>query len=389
MTPELAQRAIKQRFAKSDIQPIIRSGATLYKVRYRSTDVKGNPVTLSGLVVFPDQKIPLGMIVYMHGTTSVYKDVPSNCGPGSVWSPESWNAVLAYATGGYEMVAPDYLGLGDNPGVHPYAMGRANAVSAIDLLSAAKELRSKLNRVPGRRLLVTGYSEGGGLAMWLTRILEESKDPDHVVTMAAPVSGPYDLSGAQTDAILANQSSLLDVVLRAYFIAYFGLSLEKVYDVVNLDQVFVPSFASYIPIVFARQGENETVKQLGIKALELGAFTSIKRLLTPATYSFLRNRTASNPIVEKLLENDCTAWTPRAPLFLLGLRADNVVVFQNTINTVKAMRKLGVGADRLNFHGVTQKGLNHLNATAPLFAIVRKFFDRGYPGVSCDPDPSP
>lgn len=346
------------------------------------------PQMLSGLVAIPDQKLSMGRVVYMHGTTAIRQNVPSRVGPNSSASPETWQAVLAFACAGYILIAPDYLGLGDSPGVHPFALGRVNATSAIDLIRATEELTAKLAVQSTNRLFITGYSEGGGLALWLCRVLQDLNDPTMTITRAAPISGPYDLSGAQADAMLAQQSSIVDIALREFFVAYFAYSTEQNFNSVQLEDCLVPSYASYVPLAFRRaQTDQDLVTLLGLKGLQLGALKSVRKVLSAPFLLDLQSKNRSNPLIEELFKNDNLDWSPKFPLYLLGLKGDNVVVFKNPLNAVSTMRKRGVNSTTLNFHAASGSRLNHLSAPAPLLAIVRKFFDRGFVGVDCDPDP--
>ncbi len=393
LTSQLSEGAartyIESRFAKADSRPVARSGASLYRIQYWSKGAQGKPVLLSGLVAFPEQKLPIGRVLYMHGATAIRSDVPSRVGPNSTASPETWDAMLAFACGGYTLIAPDYLGLGIDKGPHPFAMGKANVSSAVDLILAVDELAQKLQVTPGDRLMVTGYSEGAALSAWVVRELQSSPDPRLRVTRWSPIAGAYDLSGAQLDAMLAQQSSLVDLAVREYFAAYFIKSVEAMSGAPLLAKCFASSFASYIPIAFGDQVSDLTIaKKLGVKGLQLGALTSIRKVLTEDFWQELRTRSPQNPVVTALLANDCFDWKPECLTYFLGVKADNVVVFRNTENAVRAMRRLGLGTDRLNYRGVRGSGLNHFNAPAPLLAIARKFFDRGFAGVDCDPDPT-
>ena len=57
----------------------VRTGVTLYKITYMTTDVHGENDTASGLLVYPDVSLnnALPIVVYMHGTTNGPADAPS------------------------------------------------------------------------------------------------------------------------------------------------------------------------------------------------------------------------------------------------------------------------------------------------------------------------
>ena len=55
----------------------VRTGVSLYKLHYMTTDVHGMPDTASGLLVYPEMSIndAKPMVIYQHGTT----DGPAGC----------------------------------------------------------------------------------------------------------------------------------------------------------------------------------------------------------------------------------------------------------------------------------------------------------------------
>lgn len=380
--------AIPKYFGKSDIKPTVRCGATLYRVQYWSTDLKGEVTLLSGLVAVPDQPIAMGTVVYLHGATAIRSNVPSRMSPTNGNSPETWIAFLALGTGGYVFVAPDYLGLGINSGFHPFALGSLNTLAASDLVLAADELLEKLSMKSLRRLYVTGYSEGGAIAMWLIRKLQAIDDPRLRVTAGAPISGPYDLSGVQTRSMIGKQNSLVKVALRLFFAAYFCYGLQENQRWIKLEDCFSTPIASYIPLVWMRsKSDEELVQKLALKGIQQGSVVSIRRALTPSFLDMLENWSKDSKVARLLAENDCFDWSPTQPLYLLGLSTDYVVPMENTLVAARAMRKRGVLHDKLNFHSIAKEGLDHLNAMGPLLSLARKFFDRGFAGVPCDPIP--
>jgi hypothetical protein len=214
----------------------------------------------------------------------------------------------------------------------------------------------------------------------------ERADPDLELAKAAPVSGPYDLTGAQARAMLARQTSLTDVAARLFFLAYMGYSMEQCFGTPRLDTIFVPSYASYIPVVFQRDfdTDDEYAKQLMGKGLQLGTLVSVARVLTPGFKEALANVDRKNAAVEILAANDCIDWSPNRPMLLVGLTSDSLVVYDNTRNALATMRKRGVGADRVRACPIRTKGLNHITAMPVLMTYVRKFFDGGFDAVPAE-----
>ena len=52
---------------------------------------------------------------------------------------------------------PDYIGMGDSPGFHPYVHAKSEATASIDMVRAAREYLSTTNFVDNNELFLTGY----------------------------------------------------------------------------------------------------------------------------------------------------------------------------------------------------------------------------------------
>ena len=106
-----------------------------------------------------------------------------------------WELAGVGAALGYVAVAPDYLGLGESRGFHPYVHAATEASAAIDLLYAAQEFAEKQKFPLNGQLFLTGYSQGGHASMALHRELERNYSKIFPVSAAAHLSGPYSISG--------------------------------------------------------------------------------------------------------------------------------------------------------------------------------------------------
>jgi pimeloyl-ACP methyl ester carboxylesterase len=137
-------------------------------VLYSSRTPQGAKTAVSGSVSVPKGKPPKHgwpVISWAHGTTGV----ADACAPSrnSVTSPA--HASISYIQpqlndwlrAGYAVVQTDYQGLG-TPGKHPYLIGEAEGRSVLDIVTAARQLDSKI----GKRFLISGHSQGGQSALF-------------------------------------------------------------------------------------------------------------------------------------------------------------------------------------------------------------------------------
>ncbi|MEV6771576.1 lipase family protein [Nocardia sp. NPDC051030] len=144
-------------------------GARNYLVLYRSVDMHGNPVAVSGTVAVPEGDPPEGgwpLISWAHGTTGV-ADV---CAPSLDTSPEfpahDYTSLVRgvqakWVAAGYAVAQTDYQGLG-TPGPHGYLIGTAEQRAVTDMARAAKEIDAEI----GSRWVAIGHSQGGQAAVF-------------------------------------------------------------------------------------------------------------------------------------------------------------------------------------------------------------------------------
>jgi pimeloyl-ACP methyl ester carboxylesterase len=150
-------------------------GAKVNKtILYTSKSPQGKPVSVSGSVAIPKGKAPKHgwpIISYAHGTTGAADScAPTRVRPNSPVAPyvayvdpqlQDWIAA------GYAVVQTDYQGLG-TPGPHPYLIGKAEGRSVVDMVSAARDLKPKLDK----KFLIAGHSQGGQSALFAANLAD-------------------------------------------------------------------------------------------------------------------------------------------------------------------------------------------------------------------------
>ena len=339
---------------------------TLNRVRYASTDGDGRTLTLSGLLAVPKDGPTKGVVLYFHGTTADRRLSPSRYSRTQP-NGEAQTATLAFASGGYALLMPDYRGLGDDSGVHPYPWAEDNVQSGLDLLRAARELRS----LPGP-LYVTGYSEGGAVAMAATRRMEAIGG--ELPRRSAPLSGPYDLSETTLRSLLGGRQAAFPLSLKLYFLSYAAYAAKSYLPDIDLRNYFAPSFASYIPYVFS-QGlpDAEVTSRLLWKALQLGAIQSVHKVLTWRFRQAVTNGDRNDPVLKELRCHDVYDWAPTTPMRLVYLPTDSVVLPANTHRAMAAMRARGATVESL---ALPDRGWTHITACPAAIAAARQYFDQ-------------
>ena len=133
-------------------------GGAAYRVLYRSTGLRGEPIAVSGAVIVPHGPTEgRPVVAWAHPTTGV---VP-RCAPSlALLLIQQIQGVRAMIERGYVVAATDYPGLG-TPQTHPYLVGVSEARAVLDSVRAAREMTAA-----GKRFAVWGHSQGGQAALF-------------------------------------------------------------------------------------------------------------------------------------------------------------------------------------------------------------------------------
>ena len=215
-------------------------GIDVYRIDYQTVDPAGVLTPVSGALMVPDDSATQcqgarPIVLYAHGTNT---DISFNMADlESSNNTESLLMAAMFASEGYIVVAPNYAGYDSSTlGYHPYLNGDQQSKDMIDALTAARSALPTAEAAAttdGGQLMVTGYSQGGFVAMATHRALQ---DAGETVTASAPMSGPYALS-AFADAVFQGQVTggspvNLTLLLTSYQNAYGNLyaSTTDVYE---------------------------------------------------------------------------------------------------------------------------------------------------------------
>ncbi|GAA3038192.1 hypothetical protein GCM10020229_56810 [Kitasatospora albolonga] len=149
----------------------VRHGVAAYRLTYRTVTPQGAPTTATGLFALPEGgPHRLAVVSDTHGTMVNRDDAPSTAGDFGKLTP------YLHASAGRAVAAPDYLGLGLGPGLHPYMDTRSAVSASLDLLRASREAGRRLGRPLTGDVYATGFSQGGQVAMALGRELSAGAD---------------------------------------------------------------------------------------------------------------------------------------------------------------------------------------------------------------------
>ncbi len=172
-------------------------GVDFYYVKFWTVGGAGETTESSGALMVPTGAAPKcsgprPIVEYAHGTN------PNKAlNIADITNTSNTEGVLIaamFAAQGYIVVAPNYAGYDISTlGYHPFLNAVQQSGEMMDILAAARAaLPATMSSATSDngQLFITGYSEGGHVAMATLRAMQAA---GNTVTAAAPMSGPYAL----------------------------------------------------------------------------------------------------------------------------------------------------------------------------------------------------
>lgn len=347
---EVAKQILDKIPPLNTLQPMY--SVSLYKIHYKTTAPDGTQTSASGLVAMPvTPSKQVGIVSFHHGTRVTRSDVPSSFKENSYFYPAVFSS-----SGGYMLVMPDYLGLGDsNLPIHPYVLADTLASSSIDMLIAAKELAHTLNYPVSDKLYLAGYSEGG----FTTMVTYEELLKNHgnlPVTAAAPGSAPYDWNET------VRYITLTPGPRSSVYLAYFFYSMQTYNHYWSgLDTIFKQPYDTLIPTMFDGTHEAADI----IAALPADP----RQILKDDFFDALLNGTEIH--TQQLITNfNHYQFKSTSPLLLVGTRGDKDLPYHGAEMAYQEFKKQ---SDTVYIKSVSDV-LDHIQAMPYVMKEQLEFF---------------
>ncbi|MBX7109893.1 MAG: T9SS type A sorting domain-containing protein [Chitinophagales bacterium] len=319
-------------------------GVNAYKVLYNTLDADSLPILASGALfvpVAPNCHAPLAS--YQHGTILQKEEVPSRLAGGEVIIG------LSMAADGAVLCMPDYLGLGDSPGLHPYVHAETEARAVADLLVVSLTICSQLDITLNNQLFLIGYSQGGHATMAAHQLIQEHYSNYFTVTASAPMSGPYDLAGVQAGIISQGGEYPNPGYLPYLLLAYN--SVYHIYD--NVADFLVSPYDVLLPPLFDGLHSMSEVNAV---------MPSVPNdIIVPAVLDSFNND-PDYKLHTYLKKNNTYNWKPEAPMRMYFCEGDNDVNYLNAYVAYDTFIARGATAISLVSSGA---GLDHSGCAFP------------------------
>jgi predicted esterase len=348
---------------------------SVYRVHYNTVGGAGELTDASAAIFVPtgtgnscSNSRPV--LLYAHGT-SLQKsydmaDIANNT--------EARLAAAVFAAQGFIVVAPNYAGYGGSSlGYHPYLDRVQEGADMLDALRAARSSFTAIGARDSGKLLVTGYSQGGYVALATQRAMQEA-GPEFTLAAAAGMSGPYALSrfgdalfgGAPRDGATVIVPTIINAAQHA------GAAIYRTPGDVYEAQ-YAPTIVDLVP---GTLGSSELVSQGKLPASSLFAADSMPQTPGYTQYFGANNLirsdyrgayladVAAHPcegsavapldcapahsLRKWLVKNDLRSYAPAAPTLLCGGHDDPTVPYFNTTATSAYFRARGATITELD-----------------------------------------
>ena len=326
-----------------------------YKIVYKTVDIKGNLINVSGLITIPQKaanaKSPL--LSYHHGTKFLDADVPSNS-YGLIAEP-----VIA-ASFGYIVSAPDYIGYGVSKGLmHPHTQAGPSANACIDMLRAGKHFLSEHGIATNQQLFLAGHSEGGYTTIATQKMMQEKYPDEFSITATTAGAGVYDVS--DTVALFLQSATMPQPATVGFIVK----SYDSVYELNRIDD-FIQ--APYVDIINTSYDGTKSRVQINDQLTNNVAELFNRKFVADF------NGNGETELKRILAENDVYDWAPTAPTRLFHGQDDvNAPNFNSPI-AVDAMKSNG--ATNVELVICQETPADHYTCRIPYFVYSLNFFAR-------------
>lgn len=355
LEPALLRTLLKRRDGLLNITGEPRCAIAIHSLRYQTVGGQGEPTDAGAVIMAPSGNDPAcsgprPVLLYAHGT------VLDRTFSMARLNGEARLVAAMFVAQGYIVVAPDYAGYGvSSLPYHPYLNAEQQAADMVDALRAARAAYGVLGLQPSPRLFLTGYSQGGHVALATQRAIQQHHAAEFRVTAAAGLSGPYALtqmaddifSGRPSNGITAYLPLLTTSGQRAGAALY--AAPEDLYETRYADGIesLLPAKVKLDDLVskgklpkgalFARDSQPQ--------AADASAFFADRNLVRTSYRNAYLQDMAAHPcrgdqpeplacapqhsLRKWMVKNDLRSYVPQAPLMLCGGARDPVVPFAN------------------------------------------------------------
>jgi acetyl esterase/lipase len=288
-------------------------GVDFHYYHYWTVDPAGAAIRNSGALMIPTGTGTCTgarpVLLYAHGTQTL--KTMNIADPTDPANSEGALIATMFAAQGYIVVAPNYSGYDDSTlSYHPYLNADQESKDMIDALIAARAAIGHVlaaGTTDNGKLFITGYSQGGHVAMATHRAMQALSTPI-AVTASAGMSGPYALA-AFGDTIMTGHVDLGSTVFTPLLVTSYQHSYSNIYAAPT--DVYETAYATGIDNILPSATPLATLFSTG-KLPQLQLFKNTVW-------------NTGSPTLDATLNVPSNLADPNTPLYVLGFGANNLV----------------------------------------------------------------
>ena len=346
-----SKKELNEKLLQYGVVDGVKYGLKSYKISYDTRDINGKMVKASGVVIVPildkskesDLIRANGFAVTLdcHGTIFANSNAPSV----SIENRKlPYGAELVYsALHGFITIMPDYLGYGDSvDSIHPYLLKNPTRGNIADFTKKAFEFlrENDINISPNEELYLSGYSEGGYVALASVKTIEQA---GFNLQMSVPMAGPY-LLEPFGQAVMD-----LNYIDFPSFVAFFLYSYAQKYHY-SIANMLQEPYAKKIDSLFNKENTREQI--------DAQLTTKVKGSNGLLVQNFVNDYKTSDFRL-KLIKNSILEVNARTPIKLMHCMGDDVVPYE-IAKSEKSILKLFNSVELITIDSDNNR-LNHID----------------------------
>lgn len=301
------------------VNTLLKYDIKAYKIVYKTKNTDGTEIQASGALIIPTTTDAVPMISQQHGTIRTDIQAPSNYQQNS----EAYSIASIFGSNGYIISCPDYIGYGVSKNIpHPYEHRESLAQASLDMIRASTEFINKEKVNWNKKLMITGYSQGGFATMSLQKKIEEQFPTEFNLVASSCGAGAYNKTQFMKDLMnntthgIAEYNQLYIWVTQTYNRIY-GLNR-------SMNTYFKEPFATDVQA----NGNNANVSV----SINLAFTDALKKGVNEGT---------DKQFLDAVKDNDVFDWAPKTETQLYHGDADQQVFYNNSVTAEKAMKAKG------------------------------------------------
>lgn len=301
------------------VSSLLKYDIKAYKIVYKTKNTDGTEIQASGALIIPSTTEAIPMISQQHGTIRTDTQAPSNYQSNS----EAYSIASIFGSNGYIIACPDYLGYGVSKSIqHPYEHREGLAQASLDMIRASSEFLTNEKVNWNKKLMITGYSQGGFATMSLQKKIEEQFPTEFNLVASSCGAGAYNKSQFMKDLFnntthgIAEYNQLYIWVTQTY---------NRIYGLNRLmNTYFKEPYATDIQA----NGNNANVNV----SFNLAINDAFKKAVNDGT---------DTPFLNAVKDNDVFDWASKTETQLYHGDADQQVFYSNSVTAEQAMKAKG------------------------------------------------